>query len=102
VFAWSTGYCFSITLIWNANTEADLAGYKLYYGIESLNYSTFVDVGNVTEYTIDNLEERVRYYFALTAYDLSFNESGFSVQYSFRHPGGTISMPWIKLLLLEK
>ena len=37
-----------ITLGWDANTEPDVAGYEVSYGIQSGVYSTIVDVGNVS------------------------------------------------------
>lgn len=60
----------------------DLAGYKVNYRTDSTNY-TSIDVGLTTtpespEYTVDNLEPGSRYYFNVTAYDTSGNESGYS------------------------
>ena len=55
----------------------DLAGYKLYYGTSSGNYGSPIDVNNVTTYTISNLTVG-SYYFVVTAYDLSGNESDYS------------------------
>ena len=59
----------TVTLAWDANTEPDLDGYKIYYGSSSRNYSLNVDVGNVVEYTITGLQEGATYYFAAKAYD---------------------------------
>ena len=67
-----------ITMAWDSNNESDLAGYKIYYGTSSGNYSHTEDVGNVTEYTIVDLQEGVTYFFAAKAYNYSGNESSFS------------------------
>ena len=71
-------YAGSVTLAWDANTEPDLAGYKLHYGTQHANYTQTIDVGNVTQYTIDGLDDYTVYYYAATAYDTDGNESGFS------------------------
>src|SRR3989475_6293918 len=71
-----------VTLTWDANTDPDLAGYKLYYGTSSRSYQLSVDVGNVTSYTLSGLLEGQIYYFAATAYTVSHNESGFSNEVS--------------------
>jgi hypothetical protein len=72
------GYCTQVTLAWDPNTEPDLAGYKLYYGTLSRNYSEIIDVGNVTNYTAYKLNSGLTYYFAVTAYDPSGYESDYS------------------------
>src|SRR5213593_1289354 len=71
-----------VTLAWDPNTETDLAGYKLYYGLSSGSYPSSVDVCNLTSYTLSGLLEGQIYYFAVTAYNLSLNESGFSNEVS--------------------
>src|SRR5438445_2759711 len=71
-----------VTLVWDANTEPDLAGYKLYYGLSSGSYQSSVDGGNVTSYTLSGLLDGRIYYFAATAYYLSLAESGFSNEVS--------------------
>ncbi len=67
-----------VTLTWDANTEPDLAGYKVYYGTAPGAYGTPIDVGNVTTYTVTGLADGQTYYFAATAYDTVGNESGYS------------------------
>src|SRR3989454_10789310 len=71
-----------VTLAWDANTDPDLAGYKLYYGLSSGSYQSSVDVGNVTSYTLPGLLDGRIYYFAATAYNVSLAESGFSNEVS--------------------
>src|SRR6266511_437701 len=71
-----------VTLAWDANTDPDLAGYKLYYGNSSGSYQFSVDVGNRTSYTLSGLLEGQIYYFAATAYNVSLTESGYSNEVS--------------------
>jgi hypothetical protein len=82
-----------VTLAWDANTEPDLAGYKLYYGISSGSYPFSVDVGNRTSYTLLGLLEGQFYYLAATAYDSSLNESGFSNEVSTTATASTTTGP---------
>jgi len=72
----------ALTLAWDSNTEDDLAGYKVYYGTRSRDYDSVIDVGDTTYHTIRGLEPETRYYLALTAYDISYNESDFSEEVS--------------------
>jgi len=67
-----------VTLQWDPNLEADLAGYRVYYGTSSGNYSHSLDVGKTTTCTVSNLQDGMPYYFAATAYDTAFAESEFS------------------------
>ena len=63
------------TLTWTANTETDLSGYKVYVGKASGVYGAPIDVGKVTSYVVGNLQLGNTYYFTVTAYDGSNNES---------------------------
>jgi hypothetical protein len=78
----STG---NVTLTWAANSEPDLAGYKIYVGAHSGTYSfpgsPFV-TGKITSYTISNLPKGETYYFAISAYDSAGNESALSAEVS--------------------
>ena len=85
----STAFLGSTTLSWDAPTInadgtplIDLAGYKVYYGTSTGNYSQNINVGNVTTYTVNNLTEGVTYYFATAAYDTVGNESEHSNEVS--------------------
>mgnify|MGYP001582576303 CR=1 FL=1 len=80
----------SLTASWTANTESDLAGYKVYYGTATKTYGAPIDVGKVvTTYTVTELTEQKTYYFAVTAYDTAGNQSGFSNEASGTVPDQT-------------
>jgi hypothetical protein len=68
----------NLELAWNANTEPDLAGYRVHYGTAPRNYGDSVDVGDTTTYRLNGLLEGITYYLAVTAYDANDNESSFS------------------------
>ena len=88
-FVWGIpAYALDITLQWDANTEEDLAGYKVYYktetsgpsynGTGAVEGSSPIDVGDTMETTLHGLDENVTYFFAVTAYNTDQLESGFS------------------------
>jgi hypothetical protein len=70
--------CAPVPLQWNTNEELDVAGYRIYYGTSSKQYEETVDVGNVTNYVLDDLPEGVKHFISLTAYDINGNESAYS------------------------
>ncbi len=61
----------------DGTTLIDLAGFKLYYGIQSGQYSQVINVGDYTTVEIGDLGTGT-YYLAITAYDTYGNESRFS------------------------
>lgn len=73
----------TVTLAWDPNIESDLAGYKMHRGIVSGVYTDTADVGNVIEFTTGNLNDGTLYFFAVTAYDTTGNESLFSNEVSY-------------------
>ena len=75
-----------VTLAWDPNTEPDVAGYKIYYGLLSGQYSDSVDVGNQTSCTLSNLQDGNTYYLAATTYDIEGYESDFSNEVVFNAP----------------
>jgi hypothetical protein len=69
----------NLTLAWEPNASSeDVAGYKIYYGTESQNYTTVLDVRNATVKLVGNLKKGMNHYFAATAYNSSGVESSFS------------------------
>ncbi len=76
----------SLQVSWNANTDADLAGYLVYCGTQSGTYSACYDVGKVTGYQITGVKGGTTYYIALAAYDTSQNDSALSAEKSVTVP----------------
>jgi hypothetical protein len=66
-----------VRLAWNPNTDTELAGYRLCYGMASGQCESLIDVGNVTTYLISGLAPGT-YYFKVKAYGRSGEESDFS------------------------
>jgi hypothetical protein len=69
------------SLGWDRSAESNIAGYKLYYGTATHQYSTAVNVGNATSYTVSSLGPGT-YYFAVTCYNTSGAESPYSSEVS--------------------
>lgn len=74
-----------VILAWDSpaiNTDGspltDLGGYRVHYGTSSGVYDYTQDVGNVVTWKVTNLTAARIFYFAVTAYDISGNESMFS------------------------
>jgi predicted phage tail protein len=104
----------SLTLAWDAPDQGSVAGYVIRYGTSSQSYTSSVDVGLVTRFTIDSLADGVTYYFAVQAYDsgkqfgplsneissvtrpaaprnLAAAVAGSSVNLTWTAPGGTVT-----------
>ena len=83
------------TVAWNADS-AQVAGYDVYYGTSSGNYTTTLNAGNTTSTTLQNLSAQT-YYIALTAFNSSNVQSGYSPELvvdsltASAGSGGTIS-----------
>ncbi|HNU73548.1 MAG TPA: fibronectin type III domain-containing protein [Deltaproteobacteria bacterium] len=74
-----------ISLEWNSNHEADLAGYKIYYGTAPRNYTNSVIVrvsqepqAETTRYRLKGLTKNRKYYLAVTAFNQTGQESTYS------------------------
>jgi hypothetical protein len=77
---------FSATLLWDPNSETNLAGYKVYSGTSSRDYSSVVNVGKTTQYPLTNVVQGATYFFALTAYTTGGLESDLSTEVSYIPP----------------
>ena len=65
------------SLTWNANSETDLAGYKVYQGTASGGYGAPVAIipATSTGYIATGLQTGTTYFFVITSYDNAGNES---------------------------
>ena len=89
----STAHAAQASLSWTApttNTDGtpitNLSGYQLYTGTVSGSYSQNINVGNVTSYSLSNLNDATTYYFAVTANDAAGDVSGYSNQATYTTP----------------
>lgn len=100
--------CFAATvsLTWDANSETDLGGYRVYYktdssalpfdGVGAAEGVSPVDVNNLTSATLSGLDPGRTYYFAVTAYNTSGLESPYSNIVEFPEtvpPSASLSFP---------
>jgi len=72
----------TVVLVWNPNTETDIAGYHVHYGTASAPYSSTVSVNSPTA-TISGLTNGYTYTFAVTAYNTGGAESPYSASISY-------------------
>jgi hypothetical protein len=86
VSAFNTQALQNVTVAWNANSETNLAGYKLYYGTSSRAYTNVSNLGNVLSASVTLLEGST-YYFAVTAVNTLGLESDYSAEVSHNIPG---------------
>jgi chitinase len=84
----TTCFAETVALSWDANTESNIGGYKVYYKADSSSLpfdgtgaaegASPVTVYDLTTATISDLDPGRTYYFAVTAYDTTDNESPYS------------------------
>ena len=94
-----------LTLAWDANTETNLAGYKVYYntrgpgapydGVGLVGGDSPIDVGNVVEFNFDSFNFSIDHWFVVTAYSTEGFESGYSNEVTTKGlfpaaPGGCV------------
>lgn len=81
------------SLAWDP-PSGDVTGYKVYYSTTQSAFANFLDVGNVTQCSLDHfpLEEKNTYYFVVSAYN-SAGESGYSNDVNWTQPDVTPPMP---------
>ena len=113
-------YSAEVTLAWDANSESDLASYKIYYktgsfgepydgtGIDQGDSGINIPLDNLAtpddpSFLLTGLQDNEFYYFVVTAVNIAGLESGYSIEimYESSSTAKPIAMPWIPLLLLN-
>lgn len=75
------------TLYWDPVTKPPVDGYRVHYGTQSGVYTSHIDTGNVTSWTVQNLQPDT-YYFSVTAVKVGYGESNYSGEVSTTIKGG--------------
>ena len=85
-FQSSTRAVTSLNVMWNASTDTNVLGYKVYYGTASQQYSNVVVAGNSTNTLIAGIKPGKTYYFAATSYNAAGWESAYSPELVYTVP----------------
>lgn len=81
----------NVNLSWEPSPSPDVDGYMVSYGSNTGNYTSSIDVGKVTTYTLSGLKDGTDYYIAVKAYDSKTSmESVYSNEVSYLPSGSTI------------
>ena len=86
VFSIAPAWAQSVSLAWNPSPSSTVAGYEVFYGLASSNYTSHVGAGTNTSLTVSGLTPGLTYYFAVAAYDSVQYESPFSNEVINRIP----------------
>ena len=87
---------------WDRNPETNIAGYKIYWGESTRQYTKVLDVGNEVEATLTDLVSGQTYFCVVTAYNTAGQESPFSAEVNLTYvsePGAQDSSA--RMVLLE-
>jgi hypothetical protein len=85
----------SLNVAWIASSDTNVAGYKIYYGTVSGQYTNVIVAGNVTSTSISGIKPGNTYYFAATSYNAAGWESSYSPEISYTVP--VINLPPISI-----
>lgn len=98
----------TVLIEWDANTDSDLAGYRIHRGTRRDNLTITLDVATATSYLDANVTNDTTYYYAVSAYDLDGNESVYSdtiratpsnrpptpTEVGYRNDGNSVLLVW--------
>lgn len=95
------------TLTWDANTETDLKGYKVYVGTVSGQYTKVAELGKITSYNgVINVpdDKLTNIYAVVTAFDNDLLESDYSNEVTAKYdtripPSPPKNLKWYDRLL---
>jgi hypothetical protein len=88
-------------LEWDSTPDPNIAGYRVYSGEMSRNYTHFVDVGLATSVPLTNLSAGVTHYLAVTAYDTNQVESPWSDEVWFTVPIDGVTSGLVSFTLMS-
>ncbi len=86
-----------VKLAWDPSPDAEVTHYRVYWGYQSRTYSSWFDVGNVTNATVGALAEGTRYFFAVTARADDGRESDYSNEVEYTTPWPPPAPPGVEL-----
>lgn len=86
-----------VKLAWDPSPDPDVTNYRVYWGYQSRTYTTWFDVGNVTNATVGALAEGTRYFFAVTATTDDGWESDYSNEVEYTTPLSPPPAPVVEL-----
>lgn len=76
----------SVTLAWDISPDPRVAGYNVYEGNASRNYTNTINAGATNALTVRDLVRGATYFFAATCYATNGLESDYSVEVSYSVP----------------
>src|SRR6266478_5615993 len=79
----------SVTLAWDADSDPNVVGYRLYSGTTTGVYTQTTEVGNALAASVSNLANGNTYFFVVTAYNATAVESAPSNEVSYIAPTST-------------
>jgi len=82
----------TVTLTWDPNPEPDIASYLLSYGTASGQYTTTIDVGNVTSFVFTLPDPTKTYYLAVQAINTTEMVSSYSNEVSTGPPANPLTV----------
>lgn len=74
---------YRVSLGWDRSSSSDVADYRVHFGSVSGAYTSHIDMASATSITVPSLASVGTYFFAVTPYNSSGLESGFSNEVRF-------------------